>query len=443
MIRPACFVWWLASLALFPLVSSSDELQSISDGTLASANGSALAMSTRADLIPPRTFSEQSSQSKAGSDAAAEAQDLKDEIDLLRTKADRELAQQRIEIEKARVEADAIYARVELESARLQSRDQEELAALRAAKQKADLEAQLAESEFLRRSNLYKAQEISWNVRLAELKAKVAEREQELAAESYVEQRPVYLKDPLTPEGELIISDRRIPLNGVISLDTAEFVCSRIDFFNNKSKEYPIFLVIDDSPGGSVMAGYKILRSMQSSKAPVCVVVKSFAASMAAAICTLAPRSFAYPNAIILHHQISNGVQGNLTQQRERVKMLEEWWSRLAAPIAEKMGVSMEDFAKQMYEHSSSGDWQEFGDEAVKLKWVDAVVSRCQETAFVKDPDIEADGVEVASATGRAQHPHHSERTDAVSLTTNATLPRLNPVDCYYLYNPDGFYQSN
>ena len=55
-----------------------------------------------------------------------------------------------------------------------------------------------------------------------------------------------------------------------------------------------------------------------SSDAPVHVVVKSFAASMAAAITTLAKESYAYPNAVILHHQISSTVFGqlNLTEQR-------------------------------------------------------------------------------------------------------------------------------
>ena len=56
------------------------------------------------------------------------------------------------------------------------------------------------------------------------------------------------------------------------------------------------------------MAGYKILKAMEGSAAPVYVVVKSFAASMAANIATQSKKSFAYPNAIILHHQISGSL---------------------------------------------------------------------------------------------------------------------------------------
>ena len=369
----------------------------------------------------------------------AELQQLKLQADLAKARAESELVQMRIEIDRARVEMEKITTGIALDAARLQSIRQKEIAQLRADRDRAELEAELAQAEFTRRSNQSKTQEVVWNTRIAELRAKLTEREKESELADIVEERPVYLKDPMQANGDLVISDRRIPLNGLITMETAEFVCARIDFYNNKNKEFPIFIVIDDSPGGSVMAGYKIVKSMQSSTAPVYVVVKSFAASMAAAICALAPRSFAYPNAIILHHQISSGAQGNLTLQRERVKILEQWWQRLAEPIAEKMGVTIEEFAQQMYAHNSSGDWQEFADNAQKLKWVDVVVSRCQETALLKIPDGKRSGVvTLASATASPGTPAQS----STGSDTRRSLPRLNPVDCYYLYDPDGYYRA-
>jgi ATP-dependent Clp protease protease subunit len=311
---------------------------------------------------------------------------------------------------------------------------------LRAARDKANMEAELATAELTKRQNGFKTEELEWNMKTSELRAKLAQREKEEEANAYADQEPVYMKNPLTTNGELILSDRRIPMNGLITAATADFVCSRIDYFNNKNKEWPIFIVIDDSPGGSVMAGNKILESIQSSTAPVYVVVKSFAASMAATITTLAPRSFAYPNAVILHHQISNGMMGNLTEQREGLKNLEQWWHRMATPIAAKMGISTDEFVKQMYAHSASGDWQEFADDAVKLKWVDAVVGRCRETAWRKNPDTESPipGQQVATAV------HAEVSTEKVDAKGHAyvVLPHLNPVDCYYLHNPDGYYRA-
>ncbi|HEY3899891.1 MAG TPA: ATP-dependent Clp protease proteolytic subunit [Chthoniobacter sp.] len=367
---------------------------------------------------------------------------LKSENDLMKARADRALAEKKIEIDAAKVEMESLTSSAALENARKQAALQTQLIDLRAQRDRAELEAELATAELTKRQNEFKTTELDWTAKTAELRAKLAEREKQEEADSYADEKPVYLKNPVTADGELVLSDRRIPMNGLITSATADFVCSRIDYFNNKNKEWPIFIVIDDSPGGSVMAGIKILESMNSSSAPVYVVVKSFAASMAAAITTLAPRSYAYPNAVILHHQISNGMMGNLTEQREGLKNLEQWWGRLATPIAAKMGISTDDFVKQMYAHTTTGDWQEFGDQAAKLKWVDVVVGRCRETAWRKNPDSEpiAPGQQVATAN-QAQAPATSEKVDAKGHPY-MVLPHLNPVDCYYLHNPDGYYRT-
>ncbi|MFZ9344887.1 MAG: ClpP family protease, partial [Opitutales bacterium] len=148
--------------------------------------------------------------------------------------------------------------------------------------------------------------------------------------------KPRYLKDPLV-DGVLYISDRRIPFNGAVTDQLADYVIQRINFYNNQSPEFPIFIVVDSSPGGSVSAGYQIQKAMAASKAPVYVVVKGFAASMTAVIATLAERSFCYPNSIILHHQVSNNLRGNMTVLKEQIRFTTEWFDRLGTPVAKKM----------------------------------------------------------------------------------------------------------
>jgi ATP-dependent Clp protease protease subunit len=178
----------------------------------------------------------------------------------------------------------------------------------------------------------------------------------------------------------------------------------------------------------------------------VYVVVKSFAASMAACLTTLAEKSFAYPNAVIMHHQISAFAGGNLTQQQEWVKEMEEWWKRLADPVAAKMGITREEFIKQMYAHASTGDWNEFADDAQKLKWVDVIVDEIDETAMVRDPD--ARGASTALVAG-APRAGESTLSSAPALMEQVdekgrpcmNLPRLNPLDCYWIYNPDGYFR--
>lgn len=181
--------------------------------------------------------------------------------------------------------------------------------------------------------------------------------------------------------GKLVIGNRKIPLNGpIMSPASAEYIEERIQFFNNKNSQKPIYIVIDDSPGGSVAAGFRILQAMKSSKAPVYVVVKTFAASMAACITTLAEKSFLLPNAQILHHQLSAGTIGNRTEIKEFDREMDQWWLRLAEPIARKMGISLDDFVKRMYSASSTGDWTEFAHKAVELKWADHVLSSFEDS---------------------------------------------------------------
>jgi len=179
---------------------------------------------------------------------------------------------------------------------------------------------------------------------------------------------------------------------------------------------------------------------MEGSQAPIHVIVKSFAASMAAAITTLAEESYAYPNALILHHQLSSSflfTTMNLTQQKEATKEAQEWWKRLADPIAEKMGITRDEFIAKMYEKNSDGDWIEFATEAKKLKWVNHTVTSIQETGktihpdSVKGDDDEKDGQSYLSL---------KESKDSEGRPC-MYLPRLNPHDFYFLYNPDSYYK--
>lgn len=340
------------------------------------------------------------------------------------------------EIAKLKLERELITERLALDAAKRKEADKR--AAVDAESQIAGLNRTLEvariKSETLA-ANL-KALESKAAMDLVRMQTEIETIETQVKRESYADAKPVYLKHPLREDGVLVISDRRIPLNGMIVSNTADFVTSRIDFWNNQDRELPIFIVIDDCPGGSVMAGYRILKAMEASSAPIHVVVKSFAASMAACITTLAEESYAYPNAIILHHQISSQIafaRLNLTQQKEFYEESERWWQRLAEPVAKKMGVTTDNFIKEMYSRSTSGDWSEFGDEAMKLKWVNHIVEGIVESSVTMNPDhMEKEDSKKKSAL--------VEQVDSDGKVFSY-LPRLNPKDVYFLYNPDGYYR--
>jgi len=373
------------------------------------------------------------------------------ENSIARAKLDKELAERRADLEREKLRLDEQRQKEEVVSAAARRELEEQMRALRLENERLVLESSVAKAKAEIQQTELRMKEADARAQIAALQSAMERQEVELNANNYANAEVQRLENP--HQGDvLIISDRRIALNGPISAVTADYISSRINYFNNKDPKLPIFIVIDNSPGGSVMAGYNILKSMESSQAPVYVVVKSFAASMAACITTCADKSFAYPNAVILHHQISSGSFGNLTLQRENLAEIEEWWRRLSAPVAQKMGLDTEDFIKRMYQQASSGDWSEFGDKAADLKWVDHVVKEIRETALVKNPDAVRPPAPTTPTTAPAPRPQtglesgiSSQPLTAESIDDKGQpfmrLPRLAPKDFYYLFNPDGYYR--
>lgn len=436
----------------------------------------------------------QAEEVAAANDTAAEVVDAAESVEAEEVLSAEEAEKKAIaeEMEQLQTESRLRSARLAAELAPLQeekSRLEAELSLLRARqsaenarrqmeKDQADFEQQMALSDVQRAVAEMQAQMQAITVEqglanaqraaaLAELQA----QNQQLAAEaaaltaelSAMQTRHNYnaidrdeMQYPANPlDGQtLTISDRRIPLNGAIGSGMADYITQRIHYFNNLNNEAPIFIVIDGSPGGSVMEGFRIVTAMQNSDAPIHVVVKSYAASMAAVITTLAEESYVYPNALILHHQMSSGMSGNLTQQRESLEEGYEWAARLANPVAEKMGVTPERFTELMYENNSDGDWGEFGDVAVDLKWANHVVTEINETAIITAPG--------SSASRGMMMRHHADDMPFAGLTqdqlftcqvqyptkvdgngrTYVELPRLAPGDMYLISDNDDYYRE-
>ncbi|MEK9144726.1 MAG: ATP-dependent Clp protease proteolytic subunit, partial [Elusimicrobiota bacterium] len=332
-----------------------------------------------------------------------EKEDLKAQADLLSEKVRLELLRMESENKKLDLEVKRLVAGNQLD----EEKHKKEMGDLRQEKEKLKMANDLKDEQLRQKEAANEAERkaIDLEMRRLDLKTKQLKFEEDdlkrklervksdldLRAKNEdwkaeANKEPDYLKNPFS-EGVLTVTDRRIPLNGPIMRGVADYVTERIHYYNNKSGDLPIFIVIDYCPGGSVMEGYRIVKAMQASRAPIHVVVKSFAASMDPVITTLADHSYAYPNAIILHHQMSTMQWGNMTQLKEQLEIAKEWYRRLADPVAKKIGTSIEGMTKQMYEHNSDGDWEEFADKAVALKWVSKVVHEIRETGMVKDPD--------------------------------------------------------
>lgn len=349
---------------------------------------------------------------------SAEQIRMKQGLDVESTKLQVELSKSKLELERSSV-AEAVLDMKTKTSVGALKRQIEQLSAenaLAAEKRKSDQSKLIDE-------------QLRATAAAATLGAQIQNRDLEDKWRDEVNTPVTYTIDPFK-DGVLTVSDRRIDLNGAIVSGTADAVCDRIDYFNNQNRKLPIFIIINNSPGGSVMAGYRILKSIETSDAPVHVVVKSFAASMAATIATLAPHSYAYPNAIILHHQMSGGASGNMTNMEQEIATMQEWERRLAEPIAKKMGISVAQFKEKMYAAKKSGDWDEFADKALQLKWIDHLVNEIREEGVRTKP----------TGSGSSAWWMSMLKSDENGKSYIA-LPPLEPYDCYFMINPRGFYR--
>ncbi|MEM1070343.1 MAG: ATP-dependent Clp protease proteolytic subunit [Planctomycetota bacterium] len=363
------------------------------------------------------------------SEMEVEMKELQAKSALEKARQDAELSEMKLEIERLAAESSLESARRKKATASYSLEAEILIAENAALKQR--LAKIKSESEIANLERMTALAKITEGLSIADNRAKVKSR---------VLTDVDYTSKPFQG-GELSISDRRISMNGVITASTANYVTEQLHFFNNQSDD-PIFLVIDSSPGGSVMAGYRILKAMEASDAPVHVVVKSYAASMAAIITTLAEHSYAYPNAILLHHQMSSGLSGNMTQQAEQLEVNKEWARRLMEPLCEKLKTTPEKFVKEMYENNSTGDWEEFADRAQELGWVANIVPRIREQSVLKKPSTSASAGTIM-IIGSTLAPVSFDGMEEVDErgTRFKRLPRLQPFDCYFVHDPNGYYR--
>ncbi len=358
---------------------------------------------------------------------------LKKELELAETRAKKSLQELKKQKEKLSTKLDLKKAKKNDELSKLKLKLQEKKVELALE----EVEAKYKKSKLTNEKLDRKLKLADVHSRRSQMKADIELRKTRSDWKKKVNQEIKYIQKPLQ-DHVLYLTDRRIKLNGPIVAETGKWVSKRINYFNNQSEKYPIFIVINDSPGGSVMAGMHILKTMKSTEAPVYVVVKERAASMAAAITTLADRSFAFPDAVLLHHEIQSFMGGSLTETEESLEMMKKWWKRLATPIAKKMDLTLEEFRKRLYKENSNGNWQEFASKAKELNWVDHIVERIEDAGVREEPDEEPPSPSLMFFKKR-KGKSAIRKDDQGNLYRK--LPPLRPFDFYYMYNPNNYYR--
>ena len=124
-----------------------------------------------------------------------------------------------------------------------------------------------------------------------------------------------------------ILESRRLFICDGIDHKLAEETIKKLWFLELENPGKPILLILN-SPGGSVDAGYAIWDQIKMITSPVTTMVTGMAASMASILMLAAApdRRFATPNSRIMIHQpaLSGVIQGQATdleiQAREMLK---------------------------------------------------------------------------------------------------------------------------
>jgi ATP-dependent Clp protease, protease subunit len=140
-----------------------------------------------------------------------------------------------------------------------------------------------------------------------------------------------------------LLQSRIVFLGQEVNDEIANKVCAQLLYLEGENEEADIWLYIN-SPGGSVTAGMAIYDTMQFVGCDVATVALGFAASMGQfLLCAGAPgKRFALPNARVLMHQPSAGLQGVATDIAIQAQAFGHTKVVLAERIAEHTGQSVE-----------------------------------------------------------------------------------------------------
>ena len=134
-----------------------------------------------------------------------------------------------------------------------------------------------------------------------------------------------------------LLKERIIILSDAVNSVTASLITAQLLFLEAEDPDKDIQFYIN-SPGGEVTSGLMIYDTMQYIKADVQTICMGMAASMGAVLLAAGTRGkrFALPNAEIMIHQPSGGVQGQATDIRIAADHIQKMKDRLNRILTER-----------------------------------------------------------------------------------------------------------
>ncbi|XP_018398967.1 PREDICTED: ATP-dependent Clp protease proteolytic subunit [Cyphomyrmex costatus] len=146
-----------------------------------------------------------------------------------------------------------------------------------------------------------------------------------------------------------LLKERIICLMGPVTDVVASAVIAQLLFLQSESSKNPIHLYIN-SPGGSVTAGLGIYDTMQYVLPPISTWCVGQACSMASLLLAAGTKGMRHslPNARIMIHQPSGGVQGQATDIQIQATEILKLKQQINELYVKHTGQNLEEIAKSM-----------------------------------------------------------------------------------------------
>lgn len=158
-----------------------------------------------------------------------------------------------------------------------------------------------------------------------------------------------------------------VTLYGQVTDESAATLITQIQAANKEKTEKPILLYIN-SPGGSVLAGGLIIDAMEASRRPIDTVCTSACISMGFYVFEHGSKRLMFSHAILMAHEMSAGVDGDLGHMQSMVGVL----VRLSARY-ERETAALAQISEVEYRAHIAANWWLLSDEAIAAHLADGL----------------------------------------------------------------------
>lgn len=160
---------------------------------------------------------------------------------------------------------------------------------------------------------------------------------------------------------------RTVIIKGPIRDENIDQVVEYMTNLEENSAE-PIYVLID-SPGGSILAGERLISAMESAKGPVYTVCTGLCASMAAVLHAYGTKRYAQNRAILMYHDAAGGFEGNFARMKSQFTLVQRKVDKVDEYICYRAHIDCKEFRNKKLNET----WLD-AEDAMSMGFVDAVV---------------------------------------------------------------------